>query len=109
MNTTAASTNPMPEGIDETPTIKIVKGIQNHTRPIAAPVIIDAVGTTPMVRGRDVSAGCSAAIGSVLASGLVSVTATMPTTYGPGALRDTAFSREPCGGKPPRSVTSTSI
>ena len=32
--------------------IRIVKGIQNHTRAIAAPVIIDAVGTTPMLRAR---------------------------------------------------------
>ena len=31
--------------------IRIVNGIQNHTRPIAAPVIIEAVGTTPMIAG----------------------------------------------------------
>ena len=38
---------PMPLGIDEMPTIRIVNGIQNHTRAMAAPVINDAVGTTP--------------------------------------------------------------
>ena len=88
----------MPLGIDEMPMIKIVKGIHNYTRPIAAPVIIEAVGTTPILRGGDATACSTAAIGAVLASGLVSVTATMPSTYGPGPRRDTAFSRESGGG-----------
>ncbi len=48
----------MTDGIEEMPMIKIVKGIQNHTRPIAAPVIIEAVGTTPILRGGDATA-CS--------------------------------------------------
>lgn len=30
--------------------MRIVSGIQNHTTPIAAPVSIDAVGTTPRWR-----------------------------------------------------------
>ena len=36
--------------MDEIPTTKIVNGIQSHTTATAAPVIIDAVGTTPMWR-----------------------------------------------------------
>ena len=43
----------MPLGIEEMPMIRIVKGIQNHTVAIAAPVIIEAVGTTPMLRAGD--------------------------------------------------------
>ena len=31
------------------PTMRMVSGIQNHTTPTAAPVIIDAEGTRPMV------------------------------------------------------------
>ena len=80
--------------------IKIVNGIQNHTVAIAAPVSIDAVGTTPMLRAGAAASPATAA-GAGLASGLVSVTATMPSTYGPRATCDTAFSREPGGGKPP--------
>jgi hypothetical protein len=81
--------------------IKIVKGIQNHTKAIAAPVTIEAVGTTPMLLGFDEVACAAASIGAVLASGLVSVTATMLSTYGHRAFRDTAFSGDPGGGKPP--------
>lgn len=58
-------------GIDETPMIRSVNGTQNHTVAIAPPVIIDAVGTTPMGRRGD-------AAGASTASGLVSVTATTP-------------------------------
>ena len=80
--------------------IKIVNGIQNHTRPIAAPVIIEAVGTTPRLRGgvRDGPASalrlhrCRAGIWTV------SVTATMHSNLWTWAPRDTAFSREPGGG-----------
>ena len=100
MNTTADKAKPIPLGIDETPMIKIVNGIQNHTVAIAAPVSSDAVGTTPMLRGA-AEAGASAAAGAGVVSGLVSVTATMPSTYGHQPRSDTAFSREPAGGKPP--------
>ncbi|MDT5236314.1 MAG: hypothetical protein QOF47_2301 [Mycobacterium sp.] len=96
----------MPLGIDEMPMIKIVNGIQNHTVAIAAPVTNEAVGTTPMLRA-GAATGSSTAAGAGAASGLTSVTATMPLTYGPQAVRDTAFSREPAGGKPPWSVPST--
>src|SRR6266545_2977098 len=101
MNTTADSATPMPLGIEEMPIIRIANGIQNHTVAIAAPVSSEAVGTTPMFR---VGAAVlpSTAAGAGVASGLMSVTATMPSTYGPQASRDTAFSREPAGGKPPR-------
>src|SRR4029453_2149339 len=109
MNPTADTAKPIPLGIDETPMIKIVKGIQNQTVAIAAPVSNDAVGTTPMLRG--VADAPSAAAGAAVASGLVSVTATMPSTYGPQATCDTAFSREAPGGKPPhqyrRPMTTT--
>jgi hypothetical protein len=44
--------NPMTEGIEEMPTIRIVSGIQNQTMPTAAPVNIEAEGTTPMRRVR---------------------------------------------------------
>src|SRR4029453_5820662 len=100
MNTTADKAKPMPLGIDEMPMIKIVKGIQIHTVAIAAPVSSEAVGTTPMLRG-GAATGSTAAAGAGVASGLVSVTATMPSTYGPRATSDTAFSREPAGGNPP--------
>ncbi len=90
----------MPLGMDEMPMIKIVNGIQNHTVAIAAPVSNEAVGTTPMLRA-GVAAAPSTAVGAVTASGLVAVTATMPSTYGPQAARDMAFSRKPAGGKPP--------
>src|SRR5262245_45987286 len=89
----------MPLGIDEMPMIKIVKGIQIHTVAIAAPVSNEAVGTTPILRGAAAAPSTGARAG--VASGLVSVTATMPSTYGPLATCDTAFSREPAGGKPP--------
>src|SRR5215217_4871000 len=95
----------MPLGIEEMPRIRIDNGIQNHTDAIAAPVSNEAVGTTPMVRG---AAGpSSTAAGAGAASGLVSVTATMPSTYGPQATRDTAFSGEPAGGKPPQALASS--
>src|SRR5690349_20221815 len=97
MNTMAQSTKPTPLGIDETPMLKIVNGIQNHTVAIAAPVSNDAVGTTPMLRGA-AETGSSAEAGAGAVSGLVSVTATMPSTYGPQRRCDTAFSREPAGG-----------
>ncbi len=79
--------------------IKIVKGIQNHTVAIAAPVSNEAVGTTPMLRA-GAEAGSSTAAGAGVASGLMSVTATMPSTYGPQATCDTAFSREHPGENP---------
>jgi hypothetical protein len=50
MNTTTDKAKPMPLGIEEMPMIKIVKGIQNHTVAIAAPVSNEAVGTTPILR-----------------------------------------------------------
>jgi hypothetical protein len=84
-------------GIEEMPMIKIVNGTQNHTVAIAAPVSSDAVGTTPMLRmGGAASPSTASTAGA--ASGLVSVTATMPSTYGPRATCDTAFSREVDGG-----------
>src|SRR3954447_1736846 len=97
MKTTADKAKPITLGIDETPMIMIVKGIQNHTVAIAAPVSSDAVGTTPMLRGA-AETGSSAGAGAGVASGIASVTATMPSTYGPQPIRDTAFSREPGGG-----------
>jgi hypothetical protein len=36
--------------MEEIPTIRIVNGIHSHTRAIAAPAIIDAVGTRPICR-----------------------------------------------------------
>ena len=82
------------------PMIKIANGIQNHTVAIAAPVSSEAVGTTPMLRA-GAAASPSTVAGAGVASGLVSVTATMHSTYGPQATCDTVFSREPGGGKPP--------
>src|SRR5262245_43110548 len=99
MKTTTDKAKPMPLGIDEMPMIKIVKGIQIHTVAIAAPVSNEAVGITPILRGA--AAAPSTAADAGVSSGLVSVTATMPPTYGLQATRDTAFSREPAGGKPP--------
>src|ERR1700752_2451912 len=101
MKPTTDKAKPMPLGIDEIPMIKIVKGIQNHTVAIAAPVSNEAVGTTPMLR-TGAADGPSTPWGAGAASGIVSVTATMPLTYGPQAPCDTAFSRERGGGKPPR-------
>jgi hypothetical protein len=79
-------------------------GIQNHTVAIAAPVSNEAVGTTPMLRA-GAATGSSTAAGAGVASGLMSVTATMSLTYGPHAVRDTAFSREPAGENPPHPLT----
>ncbi|GAT14393.1 uncharacterized protein RMCT_1363 [Mycolicibacterium thermoresistibile] len=70
MNTTPASRKPITDGIELMPTIKMVRGIQNHTRAIAAPVTIDAVGTTPR-RAVRVGAGAGA---------VSAVTATMLST-----------------------------
>src|SRR5262245_26942088 len=100
MKTTTDKAKPMPLGIDETPMIKTAKGIQNHTVAMAAPVSNEAVGATPILRGAGAAAPSTAA-GAGVASGLMSVTATMPSTYGPRVTSDTAFSREPGGGKPP--------
>src|SRR5689334_20788799 len=89
MNTTADSAKPIPLGIDETPMMKIVKGIQNHTTAIAAPVSNEAVGTTPRLRGAAATGSSAAAgAGAGLLSGLVSVTATMPfNLWTPADLR----------------------
>ncbi len=46
--TTAASRNPMIEGIEDTAMTRMASGTQNHTVATAAPMIIDAVGTTPI-------------------------------------------------------------
>src|SRR3569833_1748427 len=93
----------MPLGIEEMPRIRIDNGIQNHTEAIAAPVSNEAVGTTPIQRAGE-AAPSSTAAGAGAASGLVSVTATMFSTYGPQATRDTAFSGELAGGKPPQAM-----
>jgi hypothetical protein len=92
--------NPMPPGIEKMPMIRIVKGIQNRTVAIAAPVSNEAVGATPMSRAGAADAPPTSA-GAGVASGLVSVTATMPSTFGSQAARDMASSREPDGGNPP--------
>jgi hypothetical protein len=91
----------MIDGIEEIPTIRSPSGIKNQTRPMAAPVIIDAEGTRPMRRtGVSVSSTTGgAAIGSV---GVV--TATMHSTYGVVASRNTAIAGEPGGGYPPVPV-----
>src|SRR5882757_11241752 len=97
----------MPLGMDEMPMIKIVNGIQNHTVLIAAPVINEAVGTTPMLRaGAATGSSTAAATG---ASGLVLVTATMPPNlWTADVTRHGVFPRT-CRGISPGSVTSTSV
>jgi|UPI0002AC72C9 hypothetical protein len=62
--------------------IIIANGIQNHTVAIAAPVTMEAAGTTPMLRGLVT----------------VALIAAMPSTYELCAPGDTAFSPEPGGG-----------
>ena len=70
-------------------------GIQNHTSATAAPVIIDAVGTTPICRtGMVVAAGAT-----------LEAIATMPSTYGYAPPRNTAFSSN-LAGITPRLATS---
>lgn len=63
-------------GIDETPMINSVNGIQNQTVAIAAPVIIEAVGTTPMVAVRGAGGGVamSGAGSIIVAAGAVMFT-----------------------------------
>ena len=75
------------------PMIKMANGIQNHTTDTAAPVIIDAVGTTPRWRTGVVTAPWAAAT----AGAELEVTATMPSTYGHATPCDTAFCSEPMG------------
>jgi hypothetical protein len=98
MKTTAASANPMIDGIEETPTTRSPSGIQNQTRPMAAPVIIDAEGTRPMRR-------CGLSVSSVIGGATIGsvgvVTATMHSTYGVVGPRNTAIAGELCGGYPP--------
>ena len=63
-NTTTASANPITDGIDEIATITIMIGTHSQTVAIAAPAIIDALGTRPMRRiaaGVAVSAGLGSA------------------------------------------------
>ncbi|BCI54492.1 hypothetical protein NIIDNTM18_37700 [Mycolicibacterium litorale] len=65
----------MTDGIEDTPITRSPSGIQNHTTPIAAATTIEAVATTPRVRG----AGVLSAAATGAGGGLV-VTATMPPT-----------------------------
>ncbi|BBY84403.1 hypothetical protein MMUR_21100 [Mycolicibacterium murale] len=93
MNTTAASANPMPDGMEVTPRTKIVSGTQNQNVARVAPVTIDAVGTSP-------SCGLCRRIVSVVggpATATLSAT-TMRPTYGPAGLQDTAITRRSRGG-----------
>jgi hypothetical protein len=85
----------MTEGMDDTATTISVRGIQNHSTPIAAPVIIDAVGTRPSDRSRGVSVVVTGGAGAA-PTGVV--TATMSSTYGLTALHDTAIPRDSGGG-----------
>src|SRR5689334_22284867 len=102
MNTTAANANPMPDGMEVTPATKIAKGIQNQNVANAAPVIIDAVGTTPRcgLSRRVLTAAGGAASATLSAT-------TMSPTYGPGAGKDTAISLQSSGGKPPVTAVAS--
>ncbi|GLP80080.1 hypothetical protein TUM20984_15000 [Mycobacterium antarcticum] len=62
----------MTEGIDEIATMRIVNGIQNQSTPMAAPVSIEAEGTTPIRREWEGA--------SWRGSGSSRVIATMPST-----------------------------
>ena len=88
----------MTDGMDEMARIRIVRGIQNHTTPNAAPVNNDAVGTRPSGRARGVSTVSTVSAGGVGTSSIGVVTATMPSTYGLVAPPDTAIPRENPGG-----------
>ncbi|BDE00228.1 hypothetical protein MFTT_43210 [Mycolicibacterium fortuitum subsp. fortuitum] len=68
--------------------IMMDNGTQNHTSAKAAPVIIDAVGTTPMLR----DLGTGSAAGWTGVGKAVSLIATMPSTYEVVQPGDTAFS-----------------
>ena len=70
----------MTDGMDEMPTTRMVNGIHSHTTATAAPVIIDADGTTPMRRAGAASATRCAACRPRLVELRLEVTATMPTT-----------------------------
>src|SRR5882757_7421877 len=98
MKAMAPSRKPITDGIDERARIRIVKGIQNHTTPNAAPVISDAVGTRPSGRARGVSTISTVSAGGVGTSSIGVVTATMPSTYGLVAPPDTAIPRQHSGG-----------
>ena len=91
MNTTAATTNPMMLGIDEMPRTTMPRGIQNHTTASAPPVISEAVGTTPIGRGRRWGSPAEMPMVSVSAAGAsgaaASFVTTMPTNLWTGARR----------------------
>ena len=90
----------MPLGIDEMPMIKIVKGIQNHTVAIAAPVSSEAVGTTPMLRA---GAAASAVDGSGCRGGIGTRVGDCDHAFNlwtAGDLRHSVFPRT-CRGKTP--------
>src|SRR3954464_3089429 len=79
---TPASRKPTMDGIEETPMTRMVTGIQNHTVPTAAPVIIDAVGTTPRCRRIRARRFGPTEKSSVVATGKSDVSATMPLNLG---------------------------
>jgi len=61
----APSRKPITDGMDEMARIRIVRGIQNHTTPNAAPVNhSDAVGTRPNGREREVSTASAGGVGT---------------------------------------------
>ena len=76
-NTTAATTNPITEGIVAMPMIAIMIGTHSQTMAIAAPAISDALGTRP-IRRRVGEEAVSAVTGLTSSS----MNMTTPSTYG---------------------------
>ncbi|GED98095.1 hypothetical protein nbrc107697_21340 [Gordonia crocea] len=68
---------PITDGIDDSATMRMPNGIQNHTVAMAAVVSIDAVGTTP-IRPLVPRRGTAFAIGSRGGAGRTSVATAMP-------------------------------
>src|SRR5215218_9037557 len=87
--------------MDEMPTTRIVNGIHSHTAAIAAPVIIDAVGTRPMCRAGLGAVTAVSGTSTVVGGAGGAVTATMSTNLGRSRAWQHGVFPRPSRGKTP--------